>query len=62
MRDCKNCEWAIFDTHWGDFKCEQRQTYMYNTKAAEDCALYEDKINLKDIKIFKESDDHENLF
>lgn len=61
MKDCKNCEWAIFDPVWGDLKCEQRQVYMYNTKAAEDCDLYEDKLKPEDIKISKESDNDENL-
>lgn len=61
MKDCKNCEWAIFDPVWGEYKCEQHQKYIHHTEIAEDCALYEDKLKPEDIKISKESDDYENL-
>lgn len=57
MRDCKNCEWAIHDPVWGEYKCEQRQETVYNTSVAEDCDLYKDKINPKDIKISKDGED-----
>ena len=30
MANCVNCEHAIFDEHWGEYKCKIKKHVVYN--------------------------------
>lgn len=59
MRDCKDCEWSIFDPVWGEYKCEQHEKTIYNTLNQEDCQLFERRLKADEIKLSKGYDDYE---
>lgn len=40
-KSCKTCVNAIFDEHWGEYKCKVFQHRMYLPDDKEDCIEYE---------------------
>lgn len=40
MDNCKNCEHAIFDLLWGEYKCKVRQTNIPILLNSTECKSY----------------------
>lgn len=40
MSNCKNCENAVFDPLWGEYKCKVRKTTVYILLEPSECPSY----------------------
>lgn len=43
MENCKNCEHAVFDPLWGEYKCKVRKTRIYILLDSSECSDYTKK-------------------
>lgn len=43
MENCKNCEHAVFDPLWGEYKCKARETRIYILLDSSECSDYTKK-------------------
>ena len=50
--NCKNCEYAVFDVFWGEYKCEKRSIILYTLMHADECNEFSESEN-KELKIAK---------
>lgn len=40
MISCANCEFAIFDETWGDYKCKKLHRRVYDPESHKPCDAY----------------------
>lgn len=43
MENCTNCEHAVFDELWGEYKCKKREQRIYILLDSKECADYKKK-------------------
>lgn len=40
---CRSCKHGLFDAQWGEYKCKQYETYIYDAYGRTECDHYEKK-------------------
>lgn len=50
MRNCKTCEYSVFDETWGEYKCKERKLRIYNLERSKECEFYSEKKAKKEDK------------
>lgn len=57
MKNCKTCSNAIFDPHWGEYKCKILQHRIYKPEEVLNCKNYKKGKPAESAKKEEEFDD-----